>query len=300
MKKRYKGHKLTIKNLCFTAIPAIVFPLIDIMPIDEISKIGFTVIAVGFVGWQVLKISLCEEKEMQDLEEKISTYEKYRISQKILNSLVEIGRVKRNLLKREELRDYRAEVLLYSAHEYIEEICSNIKSLISNITDIDLDSLSISFIYQYPANNSKWKWITRKNSTINRELHDFVVDEHSHSYFNYIITNNFSTHFEHNKERLVREGHYWISESDKRFSILGSIASYKMSFIKNEITLVVGYIVISTYGRTFVEKESEGTKVNEFNDLLTNKIIPSYRSLIETELGFMAERHCKKENRNCN
>lgn len=63
VKERYKGHKLTIKNLCFTAIPAIIFPLIDIMPIDEISKIGFTVIAIGFVGWQVLKISLCEEKD---------------------------------------------------------------------------------------------------------------------------------------------------------------------------------------------------------------------------------------------
>ena len=126
-------------------------------------------------------------------------------------------------------------------HDYIEQICSNIKLLISNITDINLSSLSVSFIYQYPKHNSNWQLITRKNSTINRELHDFVVDDNSHSYFNYIITNNFSSHFEHDKENLIREGHYWISENDKRFSILGSIASYKMSYIKNETNLCIGY-----------------------------------------------------------
>lgn len=143
----------------------------------------------------------------------------------------------------------------------------------------------------YPTYNSNWQWITRKNSTINRDLQEFIVNENSHSYFNYIITNNFSSHFENNKDKLVREGHYWISENDKRFSILGSIASFKMSFIKNETTFCVGYLVISTYGRTFVENKTNQLEINNFNDLLTNNIIPAYRHLIETELGFMYERH---------
>lgn len=163
--------------------------------------------------------------------------------------------------------------------------------MISNITDINLSSLSVSFIYQYPKYNSKWQWITRKNSTINRDLHQFVVDDNSHSYFNYIITNKFSSHFEHDKENLVRNGCYWLSENDKRFPILGSIASYKMSFIKNETILCTGYIIISTYGRTFVEDTTNQVEIDNFNNLLSNTIIPSYKHLIETELGFMYERH---------
>ena len=51
-----------------------------------------------------------------------------------------------------------------------------------------------------------------------------------------------SSNFENNKENLVKEGHYWISENDKHYSTLGSIASYKMSFIKNESTLLSVYV----------------------------------------------------------
>ena len=43
---------------------------------------------------------------------------------------------------------------------------------------------------------------------------------------------------------------------------------------------------------TTVQKElSTEQKIANFNNLLTNNIIPSYRHLIESELGFMYERH---------
>lgn len=285
-------HKLVFKNIFFTIIPAIAFTVIDKIHIlsNDANMILISIVAI-LISWQVIKISLQEEKENQNLKEELSILKKYSISQKILNSIIETEKMKRNLLKVDNLPDYKKDVLLYYPHNYIEQICSNIKLLISNITDINLSSLSVSFIYQYPTYNSNWQWITRKNSTISRDLHEFVIDENSHSYFNYIITNNFSSHFEYDKEKLVREGHYWISENDKRFSILGSIASYKMSFIKNETTLCIGYLVISTYGRTFVEDKTNQSEIDNFNDLLTNTIIPAYRHLIETELGFMYERH---------
>lgn len=217
------------------------------------------------------------------------------MSQKILNSTIEVEKLKRNLLKADILPDYKKDVLLYNPHEFVEQICSNIKLLISNITEIALSSFSVSFIYQYPENNSNWQWITRKNSTINNDLNNFIMDDNFHSYFNYVITNNLSSHFENNKENLVKEGHYWISENDKRYSTLGSIASYKMTFMKNETILCVGYLVISTYGTTFVEDDDPG-KIEYFKNLLTNNIIPSYRHLIESELGFMYVRHDIMEN----
>lgn len=287
-----KKHNLVFKNLIFTVIPATIFIVIDKTSIfNNAAKIVLILISIIFITWQVIRISLQEEKDKQDLQEKLSIYEKYKISQKILNSIIETEKLKRNLLKVDTLPDYKKDVLLYYPHNYIEQICTNIKLLISNITEINLSSISVSFIYMYPTCNSNWQWITRKNSTINRDLQEFIVNENSHSYFNYIITNNFSSHFENNKDKLVREGHYWISENDKRFSILGSIASFKMSFIKNETTFCVGYLVISTYGRTFVENKTNQLEINNFNDLLTNNIIPAYRHLIETELGFMYERH---------
>lgn len=49
--------------------------------------------------------------------------------------------------------------------------------------------------------------------------------------------------------------------------------------------------MISTYGRTFIEDKTNQMEIDDFNDLLSNTIIPSYRHIIETELGFMYERH---------
>lgn len=288
---KFKNHKLVIKNFVFTILPSIVFPIIDSSSIlHEQSKTILIIFAVIFIIYFVFYFSLKEEKENQKMHENLAYYEKHMMSQKILNSLTEIEKNKRNLLKADTLPDYKKEVLLYNPHEFVEQICSNMKLLISNITEIALSFLSISFIYRYPEYNSKWQWITRKNSSINRELDDFINNDNFHSYFHYIITNNISSNFENNKENLVKEGHYWINENDKHYSTLGSIASYKMSFIKNESTLCVGYLVISTYGTKFV-KENDEQKIANFNNLLTNNIIPSYRHLIESELGFMYERH---------
>ncbi len=292
MKEIYNNHKVVIKNIIFTVIPATIFQLIDKTSIfNDSSKFIFTLIAIIFIIWQVSKISLQEERETKNLKEELLTYRKYSTSQKIVNSITETEKHKRNILKIDPLPNHVSNVLLYSPHEYIEHICLNIKLLVSNITDINLSSLSVSFIYQYPTYNSNWQWITRKNSTINRNLHQFITDDNSHSYFSYIISNNFSAHFEHDKEKLIREGHYWLSENDKRFSIFGSIASYKMSYIKYETPLCVAYIVISTYGRTFVENKHNQIEIDNFNDLLSNTIIPSFRHMIEAELGFMYERH---------
>ena len=244
-----------------------------------------------FVVIFIIIIELYSSYKEQKEKKELSSYKKYQTSQKILNSVTETEKFKRNLLKKDDLPDYKTDVLLYRPHDYIEQICSNIKLLISNITEINLSSLSVTFIYKYPTDNSNWQWITRKNSTLSRNLQEFVIDDNSRSYFHYIISNNFSAHFEHDKGNLVLEGNYWISENDKRFSVLGSIASYKMSFIKNEEYLCIGYMITSTYGRTFVEDKTNQKEIDNFNILLSNTIIPSYRHLIETELGFMYERH---------
>ena len=162
---KFKNHKLVFKNLLFIVTPAIIFPLINVFPIiDETSKMIFIIITCILFTYIVVFSSLKEEKDNQELRKELNSYQKYQMSQKILNSIMEVEKLKRNLLKVDVLPDYKKEVLLYNPHEFVEQICSNIKLLISNITEITLSSLSVSFIYQYPEHNSNWQWITRKNS----------------------------------------------------------------------------------------------------------------------------------------
>lgn len=282
----------TLKNIVLVFIPSVLFIIINnIIFSDDLSKRILNAFAIILLLILVIVFSHIEKKKNEKKELLINN--QYAICRKILTSIIEIEKYKRNLLKMDPLPDYKHEVLLYNPHNYIEQICSNIRQLISDITKIDLSATSISFIYQYPTCNSKWQWITRKNSTINLELHDFVTTKNS--YFNFIIRNNYTKHFEHDKENLVKSGDYWLSDHDNSFHILGSIASYKMSFIKNETTFCVGYLIISTYGRTFVEDKTNQVEISNFENLLTNTIIPSYRYIIETELGFMYERHNIRE-----
>ena len=81
-----------------------------------------------------------------------------------------------------------------------------------------------------------------------------------------------------------------------RFSKFGSIASYKISFNRNDQVLCTAYLTISTYGRTFVEDKNDEIKIKEFNSLLSDIIIPPYRHILESELGFLYERHIRINN----
>lgn len=294
--KRLKNN-IFIKNLAFTVLPAIIFPLIDICPwFNNASKIFFTCIAVAFIFYVAIKISLKEEEENSKMQQKLKDYEKYCIAQKIVNSISETEKVKRNFLKNDMMSiNANENILLYSPHLYIDNVCVNIKSLISNITDISLSSFSVSFIYKYPTcSDSSWQWITGREGTLNQNLDKFVTDEKSHSYFHFLVSNNISAHFENDKEKLIKSGNYWISEGDMRFSQFGSIASYKITFNRNDEILCVGYMTVSTYGRKFVEDEDDKIKIKEFNILLSDVIIPPFRHLLESELGFMYERHIRR------
>ena len=291
--KKLKNN-IILKNLYLSVIPAIIFPIIEIIPFfNKPSKIFFTIIAAIFIAVSVIQISIKEKNDSVKLENKLNDYKKYCVSQKIVNCLSDINKIKRNYLKKDEpLCDVSSNILLYNPHEYIDSVCECLKNLISNITEIANSSLSVSFIYKYPScKDDKWQWITRKEGTLNQDLNNFIVNEYSNSYFHFLVTNNIASYFENSKEELIKKGNYWISEGDKRYSTLGSIASYKISFIKNDVTRCVGYLTISTYGRKFVENINDNEKINEFNNLLTNSIIPPFRSIIVGELGFLYIRH---------
>lgn len=299
MKKFYREHNLILKNTAFTIIPVIIFPLVEIIPIfNSASRKVFIFLSIAFIVWLGIKQSIKEEQTKKEMQEKISDYQKYTMSQKIINSISELEKIKRNLLKTSiNSINLQQNILLYNPHRYIDDVCDNLKSLISNITDIGISSLSVSFIYHYPTcSDSGWQWITRKEGTLNQNLNDFVMKDNSHSYFHYIVSNNLSSHFENDKEQLIKTGNYWISEGDMRFSKFGSIASYKISFNRNDQVLCTAYLTISTYGRTFVEDKNDETKIKEFNSLLSDIIIPPYRHILESELGFLYERHIRINN----
>lgn len=292
--------KQMLRTIGFTIFPLLI-PLIFYIPDSALNKLGQSLI-VGLLViidlYWVLKISKKDAVELFKHRNIGHENNKYQVSQKVLNRISNCMKIKGDFIRDETYKihyDYKENVLLYNPHRYIERICDEVKSLISEITEIELEYISVSFIYQYPTYEndrlSGWQWITGKNSTSNTDLSEFI--KQGDSYYHYLIVNDISTDFENDKGKLMAK-HYRPSEKDSRYSEIGSISGYKMAFKNNNKTFCQGYLIISTYGRKFysvVNKSKFYNSQDEFKEILFGLVLPSFRNLIETELGFLYMRH---------
>lgn len=290
--------KQCLKSIIFTIAPFLI-PLIFMVPdiiINEFAK-GIIVVILLFVDiYFVLLFSRRDAITIYKSEKNLYDYKGVRISRSIINRLSNCEKIKSGLIKDETYKvhyDYKENILLYNPHRYLERVCDEIKSLISDVTGIELEYISVSFIYHYPVYSDKWsdwQWITGKDSSASLTLDELI--RKPDSYYHYLISNNIPASFENDKGKLIPH-HYWTGERDIRHNIYGSISSHKISFRNNNSTFCSGYLTISTYGKKFYSCLSGDlfTSEDEFEQILFDYIIPPFRKLIEAELGFLYMRH---------
>ena len=294
--------KQYLKSLFFTIVPFVI-PFVFSIPeylINKISQFIIVVILSCVDIYFVLKYSKQDAILFYKSEELLFNNKKYNISQRVLNRVVNCEKIKGELIKDETYKvhyDYNENILLYNPHRYLERVCEEIKSLISDVTNIELEYISVSFIYQYPTFSdewSGWQWITGKDSTTNIELNQLINKRDS--YYHFLISNDTTTSFENDKSKLIPK-HYYIGEKDTRHGTYGSITAHKMSFRNNDCIFCHGYLTISTYGKRFwSDFETTSFKSeSEFEQILFDFIIPPFRKIIETELGFLYMRHKYRE-----
>lgn len=300
------------KAIAFTigpfAIP-LVFSIIPNSIINNTGKIIIVLLLFIIDTYWVIKITVRDDKKLVAAKEIINTNERYRISRKILNRVANCEKIKGSYIQDETYKthyDYKENILLYNPHRYLERVCDEIKTLVSDITHIDLEYVSVSFIYKYPKKMQNdfvdecekwknWKWITGKESTANFNLDELI--KRKDSYYHYLIANDKTTSFENDKVRLINKQCYYVGEKDKRHKIHGSISAHKMSFRNNNCTFCTGYLIISTYGKKFYDAngENEFYSETEFEEVLFEQVIPPFRKVIETELGLMYMRHSERD-----
>ena len=294
--------KQYLKSIFFTICPFVI-PLIFMIPDTIINRISQFVIVFLLLCIDIYFVLLLSKQDailLYKSEEILFNNKKYRISQSILNRLSNCEKIKGGFIKDETYKvhyDYNENILLYNPHRYLERICEEIKSLISDITGIELEYISVSFIYQYPTYSdewSGWQWITGKDPTSSFDLNELI--QRPDSYYHYLVSNNITASFENDKTNLIPQ-HYWVGEKDKRHNTYGSISSHKMSFRNNNSTFCSGYLTISTYGKKFYSNLDDNNfkSANEFEQILFDLVIPPFRKIIETELGFLYMRHQYRE-----
>lgn len=304
--------KSCTKAFTFTIVPLGIPLIFTIVPDSFINNNGkiFVVVLLFIIDtYCVMKITVKEDEELIAAKEIINTNKKYQISRKILNRLSNCEKIKGGYIQDETYKthyDYKENILLYNPHRFLERVCDEIKTLISDITHIDLEYVSVSYIYKYPKKGKNidedecekwkdWKWITGKESTANFNLNELV--KRKDSYYHYLIANDKTTSFENDKAKLINRQNYYVGEKDRRHKNYGSISAHKMSFRNNNNTFSTSYLIISTYGKKFYDTttDSEFESESEFEEVLFEQVIPPFRKIIETELGLMYMRHIERD-----
>lgn len=295
--KKFDETKSYISKSIFFTIAPFVIPLITLIPksiINNFSKGLIIFILMAMDIYFVIHISTNDAKLIHKSKQTAFDNKKYRISQLVLNRVSNAEKVKGGFLKDETYKvhyDYSTHALFYNPHRYIERVCEELKSLLSEVTGIELEYISVSFIYKYPNfENEKWQWITGKDPTTEFDLNDLINNKYS--YYHYLMKNDISSSFENDKSKLSPK-HYYTSEKDNRYNTSGSISSHRITFRNNNEAFCTGYLTISTYGKKFYSglDGEQFESANEFEQILYNQILPPFRRLIETELGFLYLRH---------
>lgn len=284
--------------LVCTVGPALI-PVVMLLPKTHFSEVAcYILMGVLYLidAIFIRRIYKCTEKENEDILIN-------RINSIAYTNAFQLGERKRDyIIEKTYKEDYHVlkEMIPYDVHNYIAEICKNFRDTISRITSINQEHMSVTFIYHYDYKNAteadkSWRWVVGKEFSTRTELDRFV--ERENSLYNYLINGNggkINSLFHNDKRDLARDGHYYMSPRDKDHNKIGSVFAIKVMFGNNAENFVEGILLVSSYGRKFVENNSEYTE-NGLRNLLFEELYPYYQRLIETELGILYLRHEKTQ-----
>ncbi|MCH5187520.1 MAG: hypothetical protein J1F63_03900 [Oscillospiraceae bacterium] len=185
----------------------------------------------------------------------------------------------------------------YDVHEYLTEICKSFANVMSNITNINKENMSVSFIYRYTYQDAKqedkdWKWVVGRELTMLRPLNEYVSKKET--VYNQLINGNDTAVFCNDKASLSnkRNPEYYMSARDERHNRIGSFFAAKIMFSNNADNFCEGIFMISTYGKRFVENNDK-YEVDSIRRLIVDDVFPCYQRLLEAELGILYFRHEK-------
>lgn len=253
-----------------------------------------------FILYSIREISLQIKKEKKD---EIIEEEKHinEIVSRCYTAAFQLMRKKRNVMQMQTYineGDFSDNVLPYRVHDYIEYICEKLCDLVSDITSISSEFLTVTFIYKYTEvadpNDTDWKWITGKDISNSVELNEFITRPDT---VYYQLIHGAPYVYIQNKATAEK---YYQSSRDKNFNGVGSILGSKINFSNNGTVFVEGVLTISSYGKLFASSESYNSLSGEkFMNVALYNVLPFFQQLIQAELGAMYLRH-KARNSNCN
>lgn len=291
--------------IIFTLFPLIIpyiMAILDKIAAKQIIIVLYILFVVAYI-W--IAIKFCKKFE----ENKLKKYTDKIKSETFFNAR-DICERKRDYIISQTYNNFdwnkkiKDEDVPYNVHDYIAEICKSFCDTISKITNIDKTYMSVTFIYRYMYKDtepptSAWKWIVGKEGTTTIPLSSFVSE--TDTLYHYLIDENKNGNpacvFCNNKRDLERKRHYHMSSRDESHDYVGSVFGAKLVFGNNATSLAEGILIVSTYGKRFIEKDEKDYNEKELKKLILEELYPYYQRLLETEMGMLCLRHDKNKDK---
>lgn len=286
------------KEFIFCTVVPFILPFIDRIPDNVIS--GHAKIVLIFIFFLLDVIYAIKYYNRKAIEK--SNHVGNKLTREAYSNAFELSERKRDYLINRTYHEgfsIPKEAIPYDVHDYIGEICKNFRNTISQITSISKEHMAVTFIYRYiynqaNAEDKKWRWVVGKETTNRIPLDDFVGNPATLYY--YLINNNHSLKsvncvFCNDKHTLESDSHYFMSTRDEDHNKKGSVFAVKIIFGNNAESFVESILMISTYGKNFIEKNISEYSEAELKNLLTEELFPYYQRLLEAELGILYLRH---------
>lgn len=292
-----RNKNFLVEFLVCTVAPAVI-PIVLLLPRQHFSELacyillGLLYILDGIFIWRFYKHSKTEKEQLLANKLNSTAY----------TNAYQLSEQKRDYITQktyEKLYQLEQNYIPYDIFNYISEICKNFRDTISQITSIKQEYMSVTFIYHYDYKGAteedlSWRWVVGKEASTRTPL-DYFVDRDG-SLYNYLLKSNdgkINSVFSNDKKQLAYEGRYYMSARDDDHNKIGSVFAVKVPFGNNAENFVEGVLLVSSYGKTFVNSSSEYTE-DELKNLIFEDLYPYYQRLLETELGMLYLRH-KKE-----
>lgn len=139
---------------------------------------------------------------------------------------------------------------IYGVHNYLHEVCDNLKVTIAKIIHEESSQVDVSLIYRY-CSETNWKWLAGRSGLSDMvNLNEFIKD--SATLYYYVL---------HHKEKApvfsnnkLKSDIYKLGRRDNLFGGKGSYYAMPITFCNNQEALVEAILMISTYGVNFLSR----------------------------------------------
>jgi len=260
---------------------------------QSIAKPMYYIVYISLIGLNVFGIIWLQIKNKQTADDLWTN----KASRYAYSNLYDLNETKRlyHIDRSYKPQSIPAEFIPYDVHRYIGEVCKSFSETIRSIADIKKENMSVSFIYRYvydKCDDKEWKWITGRELTLTTPLSDFINQKDTVYY--QLLNSKETVFFCNDKKEWIDNGKYYVSARDCRHNKTGSFFVARIMFSNNAKSFCEGIIMVSSYGKKFVEEE-DNYSVDEMKRLIIDNIFPCYQRLLETELGMLYFRHKKDD-----